>query len=87
MPMLHDNVHSEEVKIRKKDYGLFAFIGLNHDNSLSEIMTNLSQSEVNKLTVSLLDSLEILKRDDLLFCNFRPENIYRIDDRFVIINP
>lgn len=86
IPMLHDNVHSEELKIKKKDFGLVAFIGLCPENVLSDIMTKMSQDEIYKLSVNLLESVEVLKNNNYLFCNFRPENIYQYEDRFVVIN-
>ena len=55
--MLHDNVHSEEIKIKKKDYGLVAFIGLNPDQTLSNQINQLTQTEIYKLSVNLLTSI------------------------------
>ena len=34
-----------------------------------------------------LNSLLSLKDSSLVFCNFRPENIYKVSGKYVIINP
>lgn len=87
IPMLHAKVHSEELKIKKRDYGLIILMGIGKDVPISDKFSSLTKRDIYRLAGTLLKSIMVLQERNLLFCNFRPENIYQVGSEFVVINP
>lgn len=84
--MLHSNVHAERLTLKKKDYGIIVFLGLSDLACLSDSITNLTPRDQHRIAISLLENLMSLKEGRRMFCNFRPENIYKVDHKYVLIN-
>lgn len=68
------------------NYGLILFIKLDKELTLKQCMSTLSGYERMKLTISLVELLQQLKEKKKIYCNIRPNNIYKCGDKFVIIN-
>lgn len=62
-------------------------MGIGKEPSLNEMFSSLTQRDLCKLTKTMLKTLVALRESNLLFCNFRPENIYKVGNKFVLINP
>jgi serine/threonine protein kinase len=84
--MLYDFVHCEQIKIRKLSYGLVLLHKLDQEPSLAECLSSLSDHEQLVLTITLLELVQQLKEQRKIYCNIRPENIFKSGGRFVLIN-
>lgn len=84
--MIYDKSHCELITIKKVSYGLVLFPRLDKDLTLKECMPTLSNYEKIQVAINLFEMLQELKEQKKIYCNIQPNNIYRANGRFVIIN-